>query len=69
MLQRYAEERAKPVENDSAAIEALGVKPITGNFVQEQHFARHATDRLCQKLLRLAEFDRSALREKAYSGA
>jgi uncharacterized cofD-like protein len=62
MQERYAKEHAQQVEYDCAAIEALGVKPITGNFVQERHFARHATDRLCKKLLHLAQFDRSALK-------
>ncbi|HLJ90708.1 MAG TPA: YvcK family protein [Candidatus Angelobacter sp.] len=54
MKERYAEEEAKQVECDSEEIEALGVTCITGNFVEEQHFARHATDRLCQELLKLA---------------
>jgi len=54
MLERYAEEHASQVECDCDAIEALGVKCIAGNFVEEHHVARHATDRLCQELLRLA---------------
>ena len=55
MLERYAEEHASQVECDCDAIEALGVKCIAGNFVEEHHVARHATDRLCRELLRLAE--------------
>lgn len=55
MLERYAEEHASQVECDCGAIEALGVKCMAGNFVEEHHVARHATDRLCQELLRLAE--------------
>jgi uncharacterized cofD-like protein len=54
MRERYAEEHAELVEADIPAIEQLGVKCIAGNFVLEDHFARHATDRLCQELLRLA---------------
>lgn len=54
MRERYAEEHAKQVEADLPAIEKLGVKCIAGNFILESHFARHATDRLCQELLRLA---------------
>jgi uncharacterized cofD-like protein len=54
MRERYAEEHAEQVEADIAAIEQLGVKCIAGNFILEAHFARHATDRLCQELLRLA---------------
>src|SRR5579859_5470877 len=54
MRERYAEEHAQQVEADIPAIEQLGVKCIPGNFILEKHFARHATDRLCQELLRLA---------------
>jgi uncharacterized cofD-like protein len=54
MRVRYAEEHAEQVEGDLPAIEKLGVKCIAGNFILESHFARHATDRLCQELLRLA---------------
>jgi uncharacterized cofD-like protein len=54
MRERYAEEHAQQVEADLPAIEQLGVKCIGGNFIMESHFARHATDRLCQELLRLA---------------
>src|SRR5882757_4729411 len=54
MRERYAEEHAEQVEADIPAIEQLGVKCIPGNFILESHFARHATDRLCQELLHLA---------------
>jgi uncharacterized cofD-like protein len=54
MRERYAEEHADQVDADIPAIEQLGVKCIAGNFILEKHFARHATDRLCQELLRLA---------------
>src|SRR5262249_42475481 len=59
MQERYAEERAEPVECDTAAIEKLGVKCIVGDFVEENHFARHATDRLCRELLELGEIHRA----------
>lgn len=55
MKAQYAQELAHQVECDESAIEALGVKCIAGDFVEENHFARHATDRLCQQLMRLAE--------------
>jgi len=54
MRERYAEEHAEQVEADIPSIEALGVKCIAGNFILENNFARHATDRLCQEVLRLA---------------
>jgi uncharacterized cofD-like protein len=60
MRERYAEEHAEQVQADVAAIEQLGVKCIPGNFIMESHYARHATDRLCQELLALAKFARSA---------
>lgn len=58
MLAKYAEEQATQVECDCAAVEALGVKCLNGDFVEEEHFARHATERLSQELLRLAEIAR-----------
>ena len=69
MLERYAEEHAQQVACDCSAIEALGVKCITGDFVEEDHFARHATGRLCGELLRLAESRRPALLEKTHRNA
>jgi uncharacterized cofD-like protein len=58
MRERYAEEHAEQVHADIEAIEQMGVKCIAGNFVMESHYARHATDRLCQELLSLAKFAR-----------
>lgn len=51
---RYADERAEQVACDVAEIEKLGVKCITGNFMEENRFARHASGRLCKILLDLA---------------
>lgn len=56
MKERYAEEHADQVEADIPAIEQMGVKCIAGNFIHEGQLARHATDRLCRELLRLADF-------------
>lgn len=58
MRDRYAEEHAQQVRADLDAIEQMGVKCIPGNFILESHYARHATDRLCQELLGLAKFAR-----------
>lgn len=55
MRERYAEERAEPVECDCPKVEALGVKCIAGNFLEERDVVRHDTDRLCRELLRLAK--------------
>lgn len=54
MKRQYAEEQAEQVECDVAAIKRLGVHCVTGDFVEENHFARHATDRLCHELMELA---------------
>jgi hypothetical protein len=55
MKERYAYERAEPVACDRAAVERLGVKCIAGDFIAEDHFARHATDQLCRRLLELGQ--------------
>ena len=52
---RYAEESAEPVDCDVSAVEALGVKCVAGNFIDESDVVRHATDRICRELIRLAE--------------
>jgi uncharacterized cofD-like protein len=50
---RYAEEGAAPIEVDKEAIEALGVKCITGNCVDEGDVVRHNTTRLAKELHRI----------------
>lgn len=55
MLERYAKEQAEPVVCDLPLIEALGVKCIAGNFLEESDVVRHATDRLARELLQLAQ--------------
>ena len=56
MLAKYSQEGAEQVEISAPAIKALRVKCIAGDFLEERDFVRHATDRLCKELLRLAEF-------------
>ncbi|HLW54014.1 MAG TPA: gluconeogenesis factor YvcK family protein [Candidatus Angelobacter sp.] len=65
MKSRYADERAEQVVCDTAAIEKLGVKCIAGNFMEESQFARHATDRLCRELLKLARDHHAAMSREA----
>jgi 2-phospho-L-lactate transferase/gluconeogenesis factor (CofD/UPF0052 family) len=55
MKDRYAAERAEPVQYDATLIEALGVTCIGGNFLEERETVRHATDQVCRELLRLAQ--------------
>ena len=56
MLEKYSHEEAEQVEVSASAIEALGVKCMTGDFLEEKDYVRHATERLCKELLGLAEF-------------
>ncbi len=56
MLEKYRHEEAEQVEVSASAIEALGVKCITGDFLEEKDYVRHATGRLSEELLSLAEF-------------
>jgi uncharacterized cofD-like protein len=61
MKDQYAGEHAEQVACDVAAIEQLGVRCVTGDFVEENHFARHATDRLCQELMKILRTHRSGM--------
>jgi uncharacterized cofD-like protein len=61
MKDRYAGEQAEQVACDVVAIEKLGVRCITGNFIEEGHFARHAADRLCRELLDVVQIHRSSM--------
>jgi uncharacterized cofD-like protein len=52
---KYAAEGGSQIEVDVAAMEKLGVKVITGDYLETaQGVARHATDRVTADLLRLA---------------
>jgi len=54
LLDRYAREGQAPIEADLDRIRALGVEPITGNFVHEGDVLRHDCDRVAEALLQLA---------------
>jgi uncharacterized cofD-like protein len=51
---KYALEGASRIVVDHDAIEALGVRCVTGDFVGEGTVVRHATDRVASELLKLA---------------
>ena len=51
---KYALEGASQIVNDPAAVDALGVRPVCGDFLEEGPVARHATDRVARALLDLA---------------
>jgi uncharacterized cofD-like protein len=53
LLEKYAAEGQQPIEADLERIRALGVEPITGNFVHEGNLLRHDHDRVTDRLLEL----------------
>jgi len=53
MKAKYAVEGASPIVADLEAIEALGVCPILGEYLEEGLTARHATDRVAHDLMGL----------------
>jgi uncharacterized cofD-like protein len=53
LLDRYAGEGASPIVPDIDAIEALGVRCISGDFAAEGDVVRHAADRVAESVLRL----------------
>ena len=54
ILEQYAREGQTPIEADVDAVRALGVEPVTGNFVHEGEVLRHAYDRVAETVLRMA---------------
>ena len=50
---KYAEEGAEQIVADLEAVEALGVVPVLGDYLEEAEVARHATDRVARDLLDL----------------
>jgi uncharacterized cofD-like protein len=53
-LDQYARFGQQPIEADLDRIRALGVEPITGNFVHEGEVLRHSYDHLAETVLQLA---------------
>jgi uncharacterized cofD-like protein len=50
---KYAEEGAAQIVNDLEAVEALGVIPVLGDYLDEGGVARHNTTRVARDLLEL----------------
>lgn len=55
MKASYAREGACQIVNDLEAIEALGVIPVLGDYLEEAGVARHNTARVAKDLMQLAE--------------
>jgi hypothetical protein len=54
MKAKYALEGACQIVNDLEAIEALGVIPILGDYLEEAGAARHNTARVARDLMQVA---------------
>ncbi len=52
-LEQYAREGQEPIEADLERIRALGVEPVTGDFVHEGDKLRHDYDRVAERVLAL----------------
>jgi hypothetical protein len=53
MKAKYALEGASQIVVDLDAIEALGVCPVLGDYLEEGEVARHATDHVAHDLMAL----------------
>jgi len=53
-VERYAREGQSPIKADLDRIRALGVEPITGNFVHEGEVLRHNYEHVAETVLQLA---------------
>jgi 2-phospho-L-lactate transferase/gluconeogenesis factor (CofD/UPF0052 family) len=54
MKAKYMREGGSQIVNDIDAIEALGVIPVLGDYLEEDGVARHNTNRVAQDLMQLA---------------
>jgi uncharacterized cofD-like protein len=52
-LAQYAREGQQPIEADLERVRALGVEPVTGNFVHEGDVLRHDYDLVAERVLEL----------------
>jgi uncharacterized cofD-like protein len=52
-LEQYAREGQQPIEADLDRVRALGVEPVTGNFVHEGDVLRHDYDLVAERVLAL----------------
>ena len=61
-LAQYAREGQTPIEADLNRIRALGVEPITGDFLHEGEVLRHSYDHLAETVLHLALLSTAPMR-------
>jgi uncharacterized cofD-like protein len=55
LLAQYAREGQTPIEADLDRVRALGVEPVTGNFVHEGDVLRHDYDKVTEAILKIAQ--------------
>jgi uncharacterized cofD-like protein len=67
MKAKYVQEGQSQIVADLEAIEALGVIPVLGDYLEEDTVARHATDRVAEDLLQLATQERPRLSRSSSS--
>ncbi len=61
-LAQYAREGQTPIEADLNRIRALGVEPVTGDFLHEGEVLRHSYDHLAETVLHLALLSTASVR-------
>src|SRR5690348_1396163 len=54
MKAKYALEGASQIVNDIEAIEAMGIRPMAGRYLDEGDVVRHAADRVASDLMQIA---------------
>jgi uncharacterized cofD-like protein len=59
LRKRYAHQQALPVENDVERIEAMGIRVVGGNFLQESQKVRHNPEEIAAVAVRLAREGRA----------
>ena len=52
-VEQYAREGQTPIVADLERVKALGIEPVTGNFVHEGEVLRHEYDRVTEALLKI----------------
>jgi uncharacterized cofD-like protein len=65
MKAKYVQEGQSQIVVDLEAIEALGVIPVLGDYLEEGDAARHATDQVARDLLQLVSQERPKVTETA----
>jgi uncharacterized cofD-like protein len=65
MKAKYALEGASQIVNDLDAMEALGVCPVLGDYLEPGEIARHAADRVAADLIELAAQDHPTGRDQS----